>query len=268
MSQTSNTIRGFVIDPDHAAVPDATVRLLSADGSEAARTITDQLGKFSFPRECANCSIEIQLTGFKTKRVSSTPESPVIQLQLAPVQENIVVTPNRIETPASLIGTTTTVITKDEIDARQQAMAGDLLQTVPGVTINRSGGYGAVTSIFTRGGDSDYTKVLLDGIPLNQPGGLFDLSTLAATNLDHIEIVRGPQSALFGSDAMTGVVQLFSRRGNSENARPQITLNADGGNFGTLNAGADVNGATGRFDYDAFWSRFSTHNQGVNADFT
>lgn len=133
--------------------------------------------------------------------------------------------------------------------------------------MNRSGGYGAVTSIFTRGGDSDYTKVLLDGIPLNQPGGLFDFSTLQATNLDRIEIVRGPQSALFGSDAMTGVVQLFSARGSSENTRPQVSLNLDGGNLNTINAGADLNGTAGLFDYDAFWSRFSTDNQGVNADF-
>lgn len=268
LGRPTSTIHGIVIDPDRAAVPEGTVRLLTPDGVEVAHTFTDQQGKFSFSRECGNCSVEVQLTGFKTKRVPATPESQVIQLQLAPVQESIVVTPNRTETPASLVGSTTTVITKDEIDARQEATVSDLLQTVPGVTVNRSGGYGAVTSIFTRGGDSDYTKVLLDGIPLNQPGGLFDFSTLTATNLDHIEIVRGPQSALFGSDAMTGVVQLFTRRGDPENTRPQITLNADGGNFETLNAGADVNGATGRFDYDAFWSRFSTNNQGVNADFS
>jgi len=266
-AQSPQPFHGVIVDPDHAAVPEATVRLLSAGASEVAHTLTDRQGRFSFQRECANCSLEIRLIGFRTKRVPASVEARIIELQLAPVQENIVVTPNRTETPASLVGSTTSVITKEEIDARQEAVVSDLLQTVPGVTINRSGGYGATTSLFTRGGESNYTKVLLDGIPLNDPGGAFDFGALSATSLDHIEVVRGPQSALFGSDAMTGVVQLFSRHGESETGRPQVTLNADGGNFETLNAGADVSGAAGRFDYNAFWSRFSTNNQGVNADF-
>jgi vitamin B12 transporter len=267
-SQSSQTIHGSVEDPDQAAVPKAFVRLLASDGTETAHTLTDQQGRFSFQQRCADCSLEVELTGFKTKRVPVSREAVGIQLQLAPVRESIVVTPNRNQTPASLVGSTISVITKEQIDARQEPMVSDLLQTVPGVTINRSGGYGAVTSLFMRGGDSDYTKVLLDGIPLNEPGGRFDFGSLVAANLDHIEIVRGPQSALFGSDAMTGVVQLFSRHGESENSRPQISLNLDGGNLSTLNAGADLNGQAGRFDYDAFWSRFSTDNEGVNAAFT
>jgi vitamin B12 transporter len=264
-AQSPEPIRGVVVDPDRAAIPEASVRLLAADGSELARTLTDQQGRFSFRQRCSECSLELRLTGFRTRLVPG--ETRVIQLQVAPVAENVVVTANRIETPTGFIGSTTTVITKAEIDARQAPVVSDLLQSVPGVTVNRSGGYGALTSIFTRGGDSDYTKVLLDGIPLNQPGGLFDFSNLAAANLDHIEVVRGPQSALFGSDAMTGVVQLFSRHGEPENTRPQITLNLDGGNLNTINAGADLNGQAGRFDYDAFWSRFSSDNQGINADF-
>ena len=266
-AQSLEVIRGVVVDPDHAAVPEASVRLLGADGSELARTFTDRQGRFSFRQSCPGCSVEVQLTGFQTQRVTVSTEAPVIQLQVAPIAENVVVTANRNETPSVYVGSTTTVITQDEIDARQSPLVGDLLQSVPGVTMNRSGGYGAVTSMFTRGGDSDYTKVLLDGIPLNQPGGLFDFSTLATTNLDRIEVVRGPQSALFGSDAMTGVVQLFSRHGEAETARPQFTLNLDGGNLNTINAGADLNGQSGRFDYDAFWSRLSTDNQGINADF-
>jgi vitamin B12 transporter len=267
-SQSSQTIHGSVRDPDQAAIPKAFVRLLAPDGTETAHTLTDQQGMFSFQQRCTDCSVEVELTGFKAKRVPVSRETLQIQLQLAPVRESIVVTPSRNETPASLIGSTTTVINKDEIDARQEPMVSDLLQTVPGVTINRSGGYGAVTSLFMRGGDSDYTKILLDGIPLNKPGGAFDFSNLVAANLDHIEVVRGPQSALFGSDAMTGVVQLFSRHGESENVRPQISLNLDGGNLSTVNAGADLNGSAGRFDYDAFWSRFSSDNQGVNAAFS
>ena len=266
-AQSPEAIRGVVVDPDHAAIPKATVRLVAPDGSELARTLTDQQGRFSFGQNCPDCSLLVQLTGFQIRHLPASSEATVIQLEVAPIEENVVVTANRTETPSVFVGSTTTVITKDEIDARQAPVVGDLLQSVPGVTMNRSGGYGAVTSMFTRGGDSDYTKVLLDGIPLNQPGGVFDFSTLAAANIDHIEVVRGPQSALFGSDAMTGVVQLFSRHGEPENTRPQVSLNVDGGNLNTINAGADLNGQNGRFDYDAFWWRFSTDNQGINADF-
>lgn len=267
-AQSPEAISGTVVDPDHAAVPKASVRLLTRDGRELAHTLTDLEGHFSFRQPCSGaCTIEAQLVGFRTQRVPASSKSQVIELQLAPVEDRVTVTANRTETPAILTGSSETVITRDEIESRQDVMVSDLLQTVPGVVINRSGGYGALTSMFTRGGESDYTKILLDGIPLNEPGGAFDFSSLAATDLDHIEIVRGPQSALFGSDAMTGVVQLFSRRGDAENIRPQVTLNLDGGNLSTLNAGADVNGQTGRLDYDAFWSRFSTDNQGINAAF-
>jgi vitamin B12 transporter len=256
-----------VLDPDHAAIPDVSVRLIAKNGNEIAHTLTDQHGWFAFAAECADCVLEIQLTGFQTQRLPASDANQRIQMQLAPVQEHVVVTASRTETPTVRAGSTITVLTREEIEARQPVTVGDLLRTVPGVSINRSGGYGAITSIFTRGGESDYTKVLLDGIPVNEPGGVLDLSNLAATNLDHVEIVRGPQSALFGSDAMTGVVQLFSRRGDPENTRPRVTLNLDGGNLDTLNAGADVNGQSGGVDYDAFWSRISADNQGINAAF-
>ena len=251
-AQSPDVIRGTVIDPDHAAIPKASVRLLAPDGNELAHTLTDMQGRYSFERQCNDCYLEIQLTGFQIQRMPVSRENGETELQLAPVEEHVVVTANRTETLTILSGSTTSVITKEEIEARQDVVVSDLLQTIPAVTINRSGGYGSVSSIFTRGGDSDYTKVLLDGIPLNEPGGLLDLSSLQAVNLDHIEIVRGPQSALFGSDAMTGVVQLFSQHGESEIGRPRVTLNLDGGNLSTLSAGADVSGRNGVFDYDAF----------------
>ncbi len=260
-------IAGTVIDPDRAAVPDASVRLISPTGSELAHTLTDQQGHFSFHQQCSSCSVEVELTGFTSSRQPISNAPLEVQLRVAPVEEHVIVTANRTETPEVLVGSSTTVISKKEIEARQALVVSDLLRSTPGVTVIRSGGYGATTSLFMRGGESNYTKVLLDGIPLNEPGGAFDFSSLSTTNIDHIEIVRGPQSALFGSDAMTGVVQLFSSRGRSETAHPQVSLNLEGGNLGTINAGAGLTGEAGNFDYNAFWSRFSTDNQGVFADF-
>ena len=86
----------------------------------------------------------------------------------------------------------------------------DLLRSAPGAVVVANGSRGAVASLFVRGGESNYTKVLLDGIPINEPGGTFDFGSVTTENLQRVEIVRGAQSALFGSDAMSGVVQMFT----------------------------------------------------------
>ena len=93
----------------------------------------------------------------------------------------------------------------------------------------RTGGPGGVTSLFVRGGESSYNKVLLDGIPLNEPGGTFNFSNVTSEGLERIEIVRGAQSALFGSDAMSSVVQMFTRRGDQRDGRPHVSASVEGG---------------------------------------
>ena len=96
----------------------------------------------------------------------------------------------------------------------------DLLRTVPGVVAVRSGGVGKLTGVFVRGGESTYNKVLLDGMPLNEPGGAFNFASLSPENIERIEVLRGAHSALFGSDAMASVIQLFSTR--PESGRPRL----------------------------------------------
>src|SRR5204862_1798058 len=99
----------------------------------------------------------------------------------------------------------------------------DLLMATPGSMLVRNGGPGAVTSLFVRGGESDYNKVLLDGVPLNEPGGTFYLTNLTTENLERIEILRGAYSSLFGSDAMASVIQLFTKRGDRAARRPKLS---------------------------------------------
>ena len=99
----------------------------------------------------------------------------------------------------------------------------------------QTGSYGGATSLFIRGGESKFAKVLIDGVPVNDAGGAFDFSTLSTDNLDRIEIVRGPASVLYGSDAMAGVVQLFTRRGAGA---PRGELSVRGGGFGSYDADA------------------------------
>ena len=268
VAQAADSVSGRVLDPTHAPVARAGVRMLSSGRVEIARTFTDQQGHFTFPERCSpDCIIEVQLAGFRSKRVPVSSEELAIELALAPVQESLIVSATRTETPTSQIGSTTTAISAEEIADRQSLMVSDLLQTVAGAAVTRSGAPGAVTSLFVRGGESDYTKVLLDGIPINEPGGYFDFSSLAADDLDHIEIVRGPQSALFGSDAMAGVVQIFSRCSTAETPRPQLEFDLDGGKYDTLHGNANLDGRFRAFDYDTYFSRFQTDNQGQNDAF-
>ena len=153
-------------------------------------------------------------------------------LALAPIQETVVVTATRTERPRPGGAGVTLHGRRDR--AAQVPLVGDLLRTTPGATVLQTGGPGGVTSLFVRGGESNYNKVLLDGIPLNEPGGTFNFSNLTTENRRAVEVVRGAQSALFGSDAMSSVVQVFTKRGaGATSARPSVTAQLDGGSYGT-----------------------------------
>ena len=125
----------------------------------------------------------------------------------------IVITATRVPVDQSVAPTAVTVIRGEDLRARGVVMVSDALASVPGMTVVRSGSFGATTSLFARGGESDYVKVLIDGVPVNNPGGAFDFASLTTDNLDRIEIVPGPASVAYGSDAVAGVIQLFTRRG-------------------------------------------------------
>ncbi|MGH9888602.1 MAG: TonB-dependent receptor plug domain-containing protein, partial [bacterium] len=146
-------------------------------------------------------------------------------------------------------------------------LVADLLRSTPGAMLIRAGGIGTVTSLFVRGGESNHNKVLLDGMPLNEPGGTFNFSNLTTENLERIEIVRGAQSALFGSDAMASVVQLFTKRPDGADQRPHTSVSLEGGTYDTVRGGASVSGASGRTTYTAGVSRFTTDNREPNSRF-
>ena len=174
-------------------------------------------------------------------------------------------TATRTEAPASQVGASATVFTAEDLERRQVPLVADLLASTPGAMVIRSGAPGTLTSLFVRGGESDYNKVLLDGIPLNEPGGTFYLNNLTTENLDRIEIVRGAYSSLFGSDAMASVIQLFTKRRRDRRARPQGAVQIDGGTYGTMHANASVAGATSRVDYTGGVARFNSDNRVPNS---
>ena len=163
------------------------------------------------------------------------------------VHEIVVVTATGRETPESKVGATITVLDREQIERRHALSTIDLLRTIPGIVAVRSGGVGNLAGVFVRGGESTYNKVLLDGMPLNEPGGSFNFASLSPENIERIEVLRGAHSALFGSDAMASVIQLFSVR--PESGRPQINLTVDGGTYDTTHVALGAGARSGSLEY-------------------
>ncbi|HEX3158596.1 MAG TPA: TonB-dependent receptor [Gemmatimonadaceae bacterium] len=167
----------------------------------------------------------------------------------------VVVTATRLPTPRSGVVATVTVLQGAELERRGVRFVADALRDVPGVTVVQGGSTGAIASVFMRGGESDYVKVLVDGVAVNQPGGSFDWADLTTSNVERIEVVRGPASVLYGSDAVTGVVQIFTRRGSGA---PAVAAGVEGGSLGTVRWNAGLSGGAERMQYSADVSRHAT----------
>ena len=160
--------------------------------------------------------------------------------------EGLVVTANRWAEPAWTIAAHATVIEGAELRRAGIEYVADALRRVPGMAVVRGGSFGAVTSVFLRGGESDYVQVLIDGVPVNEPGGAFDFGSLSTDNIERIEIIRGPASALYGSDAVSGVIQIFTRRG-AGSATGSLSFQA--GSFATRRLQGTLSGGTDALSY-------------------
>lgn len=163
-------------------------------------------------------------------------QAPTDTVRLEPV----VVTATRLPVPRDAVTATVTVITGTELERLGIRTVAEALRGVPGAAVVQTGSFGGQTSLFLRGGESDYVKVLLDGVPLNQPGGAYDFADLTTDNVERIEIVRGPVSVLYGSDAVAGVIQIFTRTGLG--AAPRVTAAARAGTYGSTELAAEVSG--------------------------
>jgi vitamin B12 transporter len=188
-----------------------------------------------------------------------------LRLDIQRVSENVVVTANaqpldldHTPAPVDLIG-------RQEIEQRQAVSLPDLLSTQTGINLTRTGTIGGFATIFVDGGNSSFAKVLIDGTPVNLPGGDFLFSNLTVDNVDKVEIVHGAESALYGSDAMSGVIQIVSHQGSTR--IPEINLFAEGGGFSSARGGAQVSGLLDKFDYSVAGSYFHTDGQGINDAF-
>ena len=165
--------------------------------------------------------------------------------------EAVVVTATRIPTPAAEVASSITLITADDIANRQSQDLPSVLEDVPGLNLVQSGGPGGQTSIFMRGTNANHTKVLVDGIDVSDPSSLedtFDFGQFLTQDIEKIEVLRGPQSGLYGSDAIGGVINIITKAGSGPT---QLTASVQGGSFDTFNQSAGVSGSEGGFHYAA-----------------
>src|SRR5882762_6242559 len=183
-----------------------------------------------------------------------------LKLQLERLSDNVVVTAQAEPTLAQETTASVTVITRDEIAARQSVTLPDLLLFVPGIAIGRTGPEGGSASVFLNGGNSSYTKVLVDGATVNEPGNAVDFSNFTLDNIDKVEVVRGAESALYGTDALAGVIQVFTHRGTTRT--PEFSLFGEGGSFSTGRGGGQISGLLVAFDYPAASSFFPSEGHG------
>ncbi len=267
MAAWASEVKVRVLDPQSAAVNGAQVSLSKpgARGQPVQVENTSPEGIATFQNvEQGSFQVRVLAPGFasQTLDVQSPGEVITIKLRLAPAAETVVVSATRTPVPEEISGAQVETLGGEQLQTMQPVAANDALRFLPGAVVNTAGQRGGLSSLFVRGGDSTYNKVIVDGVTINEPGGTFDFGNIPLTQVDRLEFSRGAQSTLYGSDAMTSVVQTWSRSGSTP--MPELRFGADGGNFSTANGYASLAGARGPFDYNIFGDQFNTQGQGLN----
>ena len=164
--------------------------------------------------------------------------------QAAPVSalEQVVISGSRTEATLADTGSAVSIITGAELEQRQIRLVSDALRAVPGIAVSRQGPVGTVTQVRIRGAEANHTVVLIDGVKINDPfTSEVDFAHLLSAQIDRIEILRGPQSVLYGSEAIGGVISIFTKRGAPG---MQGDASIEGGSFSSVDGSAAIRGAT------------------------
>lgn len=249
----NSNIHGIIVDP--AGWPVEGARVTCADKS----AYSSAQGRFLIS-STDKCDAKIEKAGFETQSASLTAESEnKISLRIAGPVETVVVSATRTETTPEQAAVAASVITEQRLKDLGYPMLSDILRDVPGIEIAQYGPPGSLAQVFTRGAERTGTLVMVDGVPLNDPGGELHLEHLTSEGIERIEVVRGPQSALFGAEAAASVIQIFTKHGDPENKVPHATVSYERGNFQTDRWIADLAGGfDGRLDYALSASGFHT----------
>jgi vitamin B12 transporter len=265
-------VEGAVTDPTGAKIAGARVSLRDTTGVIAYQARSDDEGHFAIGEVVTGrYTVNVEASGFSQSKTitvevkSGTTENANVQLEISAISDHLFVTATRTESTIGELAGSGSVITDADLKQANQSSISEPLRLIPGLAVVQTGGRGGLTSIFSRGGESDYNKVLIDGVPVNEAGGLFDFGALTAENIDRIEVMRGPRSALFGSDAMASVIQLFTRRGST--SIPEFEFSGEGGSFDYHRETALLSGLAGWFDYSGSFGFQSTDGRFRNSDY-
>ena len=175
-----------------------------------------------------------------------------ITLATQTLTQQVTVTATGTPTPEAQVGAPVSVLTADQY--RYSTEVQDPLRLIPGVQVTQTGQVGGTTGLFIRGGNYNANKVLIDGVPADDIGGAVEFANIDSVGIDKVEVLREPNSALYGSDALAGVVSLTTARGST--LLPLLTYSGDGGNFNSFRQVGTLSGAFRQFDY---YSAFAPH---------
>jgi vitamin B12 transporter len=258
------SIVGIVTDPGGAHVAAASVTLLR-DGEAVKQSTSDGQGNFAFDAlPEGRYQVQASAPGFQVRTTSQeflaagARTSLDISLPIGPLESAVTVTAAANELLPSQIGATVTVIDAKTLETIGKPDLLEALRLVPGSSVVQTGGRGGITSDFIRGGNSNFNKVLIDGIPANDIGGGIDLSTFTLSGVEQVEVLREANSLNAGTDALAGVISVTSQRGHTR--VPAVSVSIDGGNLHTNRESASIGGVVQRFDYFSEFSHLGTDN--------
>jgi vitamin B12 transporter len=262
-------LHGTVSDPLGAVVPRTEVTLLR-DKTALAQVRTNDRGEFVFSSlKAGRYRVRATAPGFTEQESRDVyvggGKAPdiLLSLKIGTVTQQVVVSATGTPAPDSQVGASVAVIRDPTLTQKLDIL--EPLRLVPGLQVLQTGPRGGTTDLFVRGGNADANKVLLDGIPANDIGGRVEFGNFASAGTDQIEVLRGPNSVLYGADALASVVSLSTRQGTTR--LPELTYSVDGGNFGTKRQEVSIAGARGPLDYFSDFSRFDTGNGEPNSSF-
>jgi outer membrane cobalamin receptor len=254
------TLEGTVYDPTGKAVPGARVSLKRSLVAIEERQ-TDARGVYKFEglqegsyqisantRGLVSASMDLECRNSGVARQD-------IHLRLSALLVQVVVSASLGGALVPEIGSSVSLIDRQEINNRGAQNALEVVREIPGIEVSQAGRRGGVTGVYIRGGESKYNAVMVDGISMNEFGGSFDMASLPADGIDRVEVTRGPQSALYGSNTLTGVINIVSRKGEGP---PQFTALAEGGSYATRRFATGGSGSRKGFSWSYNLSRLDS----------
>ena len=271
LGQSNATIHGTLTDPSGAAIDGVTITAQTLrHGGSIQSTKSGSEGRFSLELPAGAYRITISAQNFAPVARDLTLQAGVdqsldLRLELASMSSSVIVAAEAEAQPYVDVVAPVDILTRTDIDRGQQTWLTPLLATVPGVAFSQLGPEGGTTSLFLDGGNSNYARVMIDGVPedVSLPGISIDLSDYGTESVDKVEVVHGASSALYGSDAMTGVIDILTHRGTT--TTPQLVLEGQGGTFGTGAGSAQLSAMAGQFDYSVGAGYFTTRGQSPSA---